>query len=869
MTLLKTGPLVVNVLTSEKMTDFSHLKPDLRWVLTKGLDDSRLEPPGPNGKFRSPTWFQLEENGVWFAKGGFSHDQGKFSYWVGLWRKNETKPFLKYGSADKKGHRWTPELVTLSRDGKVAASADRYGEIHVWDTSTARRIALLPPAKHAELWNVAWKQDGAALDFGRIPNRGKQYERNRYGELNETFDLAHRVIEPLSNEAPVRRSRAATFDVQGERLIIGYNGRSYRFAENSFGEPTCYTLLRGAIDGVSHVAVVGSKSGKLVALELRGNGQVRVRRRFHGHHAMVTAVSQSPDGTLLASSSIDGTVRLWKLAELDTDLGDIDFDFRGNQVLNVTVGSESQRRGIRKGDRIMEFDGVSFYESRERMIQWKYRAGQSVTLTFERDKKYFSTSYALQSAPTHVEPLLSLLITKDDEWVLWSPRGYYDASYNGDRYIGWHVNRDRKRSAKFYKASQFKRELYRPFTIDRILELRDADRAIATIGQATDQVPAPIDHREDNTLQQLTPPVVKIVSPKDGHTSTTEQLMVLAEVQRQNEAPVTVRVEVNGLASVIKGARVEALSDASVETYRQRVLLKPQVNTITVTATAQRLESQPAEAQVKYVPAPAVSDVDDIAPRPDRPVLYVLAVGISDYLHDQVADLNYADLDATDFVKAWEGQNGLYGSIDAVHLTNDRATSGAIRDAMDALLNKKPRPEDLVVMLFSGHGVYDARGNYYLATHETDPDRLRGTAIPHTEISHLMTSDLAHCRRILFVDTCHSGAAVGVKSFRGDPWRDVGALVFASSVWREESLEHVDWKNGAFTEAFLEAMYVPSQGPDLAAPIIGDDLLSFKELDLYLTKRVASLTENRQHPTTKIPIKLPDFPIAQRMPAED
>lgn len=39
------------------------------------------------------------------------------------------------------------------------------------------------------------------------------------------------------------------------------------------------------------------------------------------------------------------------------------------------------------------------------------------------------------------EELLALFVDKDTlEWVAWTPDGYYDASANGDKLIGWHVN---------------------------------------------------------------------------------------------------------------------------------------------------------------------------------------------------------------------------------------------------------------------------------------------------------------------------------------------------------------------------------------------------------------------------------------------
>ena len=37
--------------------------------------------------------------------------------------------------------------------------------------------------------------------------------------------------------------------------------------------------------------------------------------------------------------------------------------------------------------------------------------------------------------------LLTIFQGTDKEWVAWTPEGYYTASLNGDKYVGWHINR--------------------------------------------------------------------------------------------------------------------------------------------------------------------------------------------------------------------------------------------------------------------------------------------------------------------------------------------------------------------------------------------------------------------------------------------
>ncbi len=57
-----------------------------------------------------------------------------------------------------------------------------------------------------------------------------------------------------------------------------------------------------------------------------------------------------------------------------------------------------------------------------------------------------------------------------DDWVAWTPKGFYAASPQGDRLIGWQINRGEGRDPENYKAAQFSKLLYRPDVIRNVLD---------------------------------------------------------------------------------------------------------------------------------------------------------------------------------------------------------------------------------------------------------------------------------------------------------------------------------------------------------------------------------------------------------------
>ncbi|MEZ6129844.1 MAG: caspase family protein [Planctomycetaceae bacterium] len=862
MTRLRDSNLVIDALSGRRVTDFDLLPQEARWTFTDGLNDSRLQPVRPNGKFTSPTWYQLDSDGVWFARGGHSYDTTGFRYWVGLYGRGDSTPKVVYQGSG--GHRWIVDLVTVSRDGKTVASVDRLGEIHVWDAATGNPIRIFPGARNSEIWNVDWA-DTSRLNFGRESNVGGTFAANNYGPIKESFHLEQRFIEDIK---PGPRHFHSPDDIQfevpsKEILRASIDGRDYEFSHPAFGEPAAYMACHNPVDGIRNLIIAGSKSGKLVALEPSPQGTLRIRRWFHGHHSFVTGLSQSPDEKLLASSSIDGTIRLWSLEQMDRKVGDIDFPVRGNQVLDVPAGSETQRVGIELTDTIRTFGALTFYESRALMIRSPFPAGEQLTLGMTRAAgERYEVDFTLQASATHVEPLLSLLITKDNEWVMWSPRGFYDTSGEGDNYIGWHENKGREASALFHKAGQFREELYRPAIVDRILKLRDPDLAVNTLTAAEQATVAADDYRHEESLNNFTPPTVNVAFPADGFETASDTVNVLADVETSGGARITdVTFTVGSLSSATKPVAVEALSDDVKKAYQCSLKLREGLNTITVVASTLKSKSKPATISVTYNPRQSTR----IETEEDQRRVFVLAIGVSEYVDDELQDLSFAAKDARDFANIWKQQPG---RIDCEIVTNEQATEANIQDAIAGLLEKKPGPDDLVAILFSGHGLYDAQGNYYLATHDTMTGRrLRSTALAQMDLEQLMNRDLAHCRRLLFIDACHSGSTMSSGISARDPWMDCGAVVYASSHWKEVSFERPEWGNGALVKAFLEAATTPAEGPDPASAVVADNTVTAKELDFYFHRRVAELTRGRQHSATKWPITLADFNVVNRLPA--
>jgi hypothetical protein len=130
-----------------------------------------------------------------------------------------------------------------------------------------------------------------------------------------------------------------------------------------------------------------------------------------------------------------------------------------------------------------------------------------------------------------------------------------------------------------------------------------------------------------------------------------------------------------------------------------------------------------------------------------------LVIGNSEYHDPGLAQLKSPGLDAYDLAGALRAPE--IGAFDEV-ATLINETEAAVRRAIARFfVNRKP--DDLLLLYFSGHGVRDDQGQLHLAVKDTDRALLSATAIPAAFVTGQM--DLSRSRRqVLILDCCNSGA---------------------------------------------------------------------------------------------------------------
>ena len=272
----------------------------------------------------------------------------------------------------------------------------------------------------------------------------------------------------------------------------------------------------------------------------------------------------------------------------------------------------------------------------------------------------------------------------------------------------------------------------------------------------------------------------------------------------------------------------------------------------------------PVQAEVVLPPGTDAPEDYPTKSDPFKPNLYILAIGVSDY-QDSTIRLTYAHTDATAITQTFQQAEGrLFGRVQARLLTNAEATLGNIKRGI-AWLEQQATQKDMVLIFVSSHGALDHKGNLYILPHDFSAQSLFATGLHIRDLTEGING--SPCKKLIFLDACHSGQsafdyfelaaakASNLNQAVEDLLRtETGVTVMTSSTGREFSYEHPDWGHGAFTKALIE-------GLGGQADFNGDRIVRLIELNLYVTERVKTLTQGRQHPFTPINL-FGDIPLS-------
>jgi hypothetical protein len=275
--------------------------------------------------------------------------------------------------------------------------------------------------------------------------------------------------------------------------------------------------------------------------------------------------------------------------------------------------------------------------------------------------------------------------------------------------------------------------------------------------------------------------------------------------------------------------------------------------------------------------------------KPGKPDLHIFAIGPR---YQPPYELQYVENDIREFTRAMQAQSG--GNwYDTVYVKTLMPPAQTDKRSIELFMDSLPqyrtiKDNDYVVLYMAGHGSLwkNRRGEinqdfcFWPSGYIPGKDEVTGFNY-NDWVSNVL--DSLKCKKLIFIDACHSGAGRG----NADQKSANEALLKANAILKgtatfysckpeQQSQENKDWQHGAFTKALLEALagkeiilsdkktkIDPDGGyPDPANTKnwkgLHDGLITVYELQQFLAKRVPDLVKAQYGDSTS---QVPDFTV--------
>ncbi len=435
------------------------------------------------------------------------------------------------------------------------------------------------------------------------------------------------------------------------------------------------------------------------------------------------------------------------------------------------------------------------------------------------------------------------------QWVVWTPKGYYDAESGAEELVGWHVNHPGVKAAEFYDVSRFFEQFYHPELVSRVFKTWEPDTVILQALGQKEQVNLTSGFKPTPTVTMASSPLLE---------SNRDEIDVVVKAEDQGGGIGEIRLYHNEKLVETTTRGIALITDATARkmatvTYHLRLI--PGDNWLRAVAlSTDRIESTPAELHIPFKGVEKQS------------VLHLMVVGINQYKNPDL-NLNFAEPDALAISHFFSPLSSkLFRAVKVTQVMNKSATKSEVISKFHML--KHTAPEDVAIIYLAGHGV-SADPHWYFLPHDVvypeQPDELRNKGISAQELFELVR--LTQARKVLLIlDACKSGFATKTFSARGSEERRAlvqlahatGIHLMAASTKDQVASEIQELGHGVFTYTLLKGLSGAADGGGK------DGVVTVLELQAFLEAQLPILSEKYkaqpQYPVSKLDGM--DFPVA-------
>lgn len=751
--------------------------------------------------------------------------------------------------ARMRGHQGNIISFAISpKDGTIATSSlDR--TIRFWDGRTGGLLRTFIRLKDKGLGGIVFSPDGNLLLSGVVGNV-KSFDCHVWnvqtGNLVVTYKGHNNVVPGVSISPNGKWAATAGGDNHeihiwnlktGEpnRIIKGKgrtvwttafskDGRSltWGYTKHKLGPkvsgPLEYGLTLPAQDRpLASPIPFGKTKSQRIMRQTATKGRLRLRRRQHGEEKNFSTLEIIYDHKVIGSIERD----------------------HGNGFEHLTYSFSPDGKTVFSGG---QFGQLTAYDLTGRKIgDFAGHTGAVRTLAVSPNGELLLSGSAdhtlkLWNIKTR-ENIVTVFVGNDGEWLIWTPEGYYATSVEGDSYIGWHINRGRDKEALYFSAAQLKNKFYRPDIVRQALLLQSTEKAIEQAVRT--------DFKLDD-LAHRTPPQFRIVSPKNFSRNLKNYAAINIAIKDTSDAVRHFEIFVNSRKILTRGLKFSSATASNERIENFSIPLEAGINTVRI--VAHNAIGKLTRKLVLFHPNKADGK------KAKKGKLFLVSIGVDKYPNIG-ADLKFAGRDARAFHELLLAQApDQYSEVNSLLLVSKKPTkhvegsnvggstifeptSDNIEDALD--LFRDAGPEDTVVLFLAGHGINDGEDYLFLSTDARRVNNVwRSSTVVRWQVLQRALQS-ARGRRLMLVDTCHSGNAFNPKLLKDA--NDAGIVVFSATDENTLAQEKVRLGHGVFTYALLEGLKGKADSS-------ADKKIRLLELGNFISNEVKRLTNGLQEP---------------------
>lgn len=769
------------------------------------------------------------------------------------------------------GSSWPITSLALSADGKTLASGGENVGIKLWDLYAGNLSHSLisniktQTSSPLKVSSLAFSPDGQRLisaaiskyypmmpdkDFPTIWNVATGGSK----KLDEIRDSVLEVaLSPDGKTMAVREnSKLSVWDSEGVR----------KFWENRFQ----YGLEAIAFSPDGKM-LVGGSADKTIKFWDAADG--KELRSLAGHTDWVESVAFSPDGKRLASGGRDHIIKVW-----DVDTGrelqsfsvsfpvitkrPLSFDVKEVGAMAFSPDGKVLACSSHKAIKLFDItDGRELYTLTDHSdeitgLLFSLNGRTLISSSLDRTIKLWSSRSG--------EELATLIPLGEKDWLVATPRGFFDGSPAAWKQVIWRLDND---TFSYAPVEAFFSDYFRPGLLQDILNdhiptdeidisRKDIRQPKVTITLADNRLKTDVINAREIGFK-----VEVVDAPPDAvHPNNSSGARDL-------------RLFRNGsLVKLWKGDVFVLTGKDGCKLQPQAIRESPRVSICTVTIPIVAGNNQfTAYAfnhdNVKSADATLTVSGADSLKRPGT--AYILAIGVNTYINPNY-NLKYAVADAEDFSAEFKRQQETlknYGQIEVIPLYDKNATKANILQKLSELA-AKAQPEDAVIVYFSGHGTAQQQRFYiipYDLGYQGERTKLSATDL-QTILSHSISDRELEAtfekidagQFLTVIDACNSGQALDAEEKRRGPMNSKGLAQLAyekgmyvltaaqsyQAAWEASRLGH-----GFLTYALIEEGL--KQGKADREP--KDDQIVLREWLDYTTERVPEMQEEKMKET--------------------